>query len=71
MGSEAGLRSAESIVIVDIGVFATITAILFTGALFEDSIMAKAPKQITSIDELMASNLTIVECFEGVHNLNR
>lgn len=59
-GNERYYRKGESFLMFVIGVFATLTSMLFTGALFEQLIAIELPTQINTIDEMLATNMTIV-----------
>lgn len=55
--------TAEWLVMCVIGVFATFTSMLFTGALFEQLLDVEPAKQIDTLPELAASNLTVYVCY--------
>lgn len=64
-GSDTCLRSGESLIMIIIGVFATISCILYTGEIFKQSLVQESVQKINTIAELMESNLTIYECSDG------
>lgn len=70
LGNSAGpdhcVGPSESWVLFVCGVFAVLTSNLMTGALFEQLLAVEPPRQIETMAELAASNLTIYECW-GEH----
>lgn len=74
LGNNAGRdthpqRPSESWLICVVGAFATLTAMLFTGDLFEQLIKADPVRQIDTLAELRRSNLSVRVCREDT-NLN-
>lgn len=63
MGCERCKKKSESFLTFVIGVFATITSMMFTGALFEQMVAIEPPRQIDTMAELAASNMAIVLCY--------
>lgn len=66
LGNSAGIdrqaRKCDSLLWFVIGVFATLSSMLFTSALFELLISHEPIQQIDTIEDLIASNLTIMMC---------
>lgn len=71
LGNDAGgeniVGKSELFLVFVIGVFATLSSMLFTGALFEQLIAIEPPRQINSMAELKVSKLEIIDCW-GNHN---
>lgn len=68
LGNNAGERRrlvwhGESLVAFVMGVFAQLTVMLFTGALFERSIGSDGPRQIDTMAELVASDMLVRMCW--------
>lgn len=68
-GADRGVGRSESFVMFVIGVFATLTSMVFTGGLFEQFIGQEAPRQINSMEELIASRMGIIDCW-GDHHID-
>lgn len=73
LGNSAGrvnsIWKGELFLMFVIGIFATLTSMLFTSALFEQLIGLDPPKQMNSLAELIASNLSIMICAGDVYIL--
>lgn len=68
-GCEQHFLKTESFLLYVIGIFATLTSMLFTSALFEQMIAIEPPKQIDTMAELIASNTKIIVCSGDVYIL--
>lgn len=66
-GASKLLQRADSFLMFVVGVFATITSLLFTGAVFEQLIVIDPPKQINTLDDLIASNISVVICHRDLN----
>lgn len=62
VGADECSWRSESLVMFVMGVFAVTTSMVLTGILFDQMVAAEAPRQIDTMAELAASNLSIVLC---------
>lgn len=75
LGNSAGnLKSnwlALSFLTFLIGISATLTSALFTGAIVEQLLHNDPPKQMELLSELLNSSLTLIECWPCLYTENR
>lgn len=70
MGGKESKWKGEYLLMFIIGVFATITSMMFTGALFEQLLFVEQLDQIDSLQGVVQSNLTLLVCLGDTNDLN-